>query len=448
MKKMFLWKKKEKKKRVGVYYLGSDSASGSNSSIDNIPQVVLSKLDLGIKERLEYRDMAKKFHRQNKNSPPVTVLKNEDFPPGATESDGEDDKKNEANPFANIDINRPLRPEERLPVPMHHISSAKVQEVKKTKKTKKHHKEGKEKKSRSKSGETKKEEASLIDFEQINSPLAKPEPSGFEEVLSPPVEKEKHKKHKSKREKKETIEKAKPQIKEDVPLVKEVQKKLKPLCQDENISIIYELRVNPKQSKKIMAAFSFKNLSHEVVSNLEFTFASTMNIKISDQSSPKPSFVLQSGETNNHNIIFDINTFQQPQKLLGTVSYQTRSSFKKEFQLIIPVSSFIIPVKLKKEEFINILTEGGPYVLSSTQVHLKPEEDFRSFIVSLATLLHVELILLDNSASFYGKSIQGHNVAVYVKQLPHSIVSVDLKCTDGQIVNSLTNEVSNFFPRA
>jgi len=196
-----------------------------------------------------------------------------------------------------------------------------------------------------------------------------------------------------------------------------------------------------------MGAFAFKNLAGDNISNIEFSIPSTLNFKMSDQSSAKPSFVLLPGEKNNHNVIFDIQSVQQPQKVAGNISYVVGSSTtKKDFQLVIPVSAYIIPVKVSKEEFINILTEGGPYVLSSTQVHVKPEEDFRTFVVALATLLHVELITLEVAASFYGKSIQGHNVAIYVKQLPNNVVSVDLKSNDGQIVNALTAEVNASFP--
>jgi len=225
--------------------------------------------------------------------------------------------------------------------------------------------------------------------------------------------------------------------------------KFRPLCQDENLSVIYELRVNPKQSKKIMASFAFKNLSKEAISELEFTFATTLNVKVADAAALKPTLVLASGETNNHNVIFDVQTILQAQKLSGSISYKVdNKSGKKDFQLMFPVSAFILPIKVSKEEFISILTEGGPYVLSSTSVHVKPEEDFRAFVVSLATLLHVELIIMESAASFYGKSIQGHHIAVYVKQLPSNVISVDLKCTDGQIVNALISEINSFFPRA
>jgi hypothetical protein len=114
---------------------------------------------------------------------------------------------------------------------------------------------------------------------------------------------------------------------------------------------------------------------------------------------------------------------------------------------LFPVSAFIIPVKLSKEEFISILKEGGPFVMSSTQVQVKPDEDFRTFVVSLATLLHVELIVVEGSALYYGKTIQNHHVAISCKP-GTGPVTVDLKCTDGQIVNSLVAEINAFYPRA
>lgn len=78
---------------------------------------------------------------------------------------------------------------------------------------------------------------------------------------------------------------------------------------------------------------------------------------------------------------------------------------------------------------------------------LKSEEDLRAFLVSLATLLHVELIILESAASLYGKTVQGHHVAVYVKPV-NGAVNVDLKCTDNLIAQALVAELNSFFPRA
>jgi hypothetical protein len=88
---------------------------------------------------------------------------------------------------------------------------------------------------------------------------------------------------------------------------------------------------------------------------------------------------------------------------------------------------------------------NNQFTLVSTTV--KPNDEFNAFVVSLAVLLHIELIIMDKEgrASFYGKSIQGHHVAVLAKPLPNGI-SLDLKCTDANMATNLIAEVNNFFP--
>lgn len=46
--------------------------------------------------------------------------------------------------------------------------------------------------------------------------------------------------------------------------------KNKLLCQDENLTIFYETKVNPKEPKKIMASFTLKNISQKEITDIEF----------------------------------------------------------------------------------------------------------------------------------------------------------------------------------
>ncbi len=178
------------------------------------------------------------------------MLKDEDLPPGATKSDDEEESKtNEPNPFANINFNEPLRPEEQLPIRTHRLPTQAAKSDDKSKKTKKHRTEGKEKKKKSKKGEKQEKEESLIDFEP------KPEHVGFEEVGSPveaPKEKKKKKKEgssssggktkKESKDKEKPKEKVKKTKKESTPPSQsggpKVIPKFRPLCQDENLSVI------------------------------------------------------------------------------------------------------------------------------------------------------------------------------------------------------------------
>jgi hypothetical protein len=108
-----------------------------------------------------------------------------------------------------------------------------------------------------------------------------------------------------------------------------------------------------------MAAFMFKNLSQSQITAILFNVPATMNSKVSNENQCKVPIILQPGETNSHNLIFDVATIQSPQKVAGTISYEAGAiSATKEFQLLLPVSSYVLPVKLTKEEFVEVLTQG------------------------------------------------------------------------------------------
>jgi hypothetical protein len=59
--------------------------------------------------------------------------------------------------------------------------------------------------------------------------------------------------------------------------------KFKPLCQDDKLSVIYELRTNPKESRKIMASIAFKNTSSE---SFVHTYTHTLSLSLPLSLSP------------------------------------------------------------------------------------------------------------------------------------------------------------------
>ncbi|XP_020608159.1 AP-3 complex subunit delta-1-like [Orbicella faveolata] len=67
-----------------------------------------------------------------------------------------------------------------------------------------------------------------------------------------------------------------------------------------------------------------------------------------------------------------------------------------------------------------------------------------SFFVS-ASIHYVGPVVeqVDNSASLYASSIQGHHLCVLVKQLPDHSVSVDGKSTDFSLVSSVLEEMKS-----
>lgn len=415
------------------FYLSTDvSATKQESSEEDIPTVKLSEKDLG-GMRVEPSIPEYKLHLKKKPSKPKksterpVVLQNEILPEGATVS-SDDSESEEDNPFKTIDFKQPLKPEEQLPTRTHRVVQSKPQEEKK-KSQKEKTKKKKHQKEESKHGKhrSKKEKSTLIDLD------------GEEQKKKP-----KRKEKKEKREKKEKKEKkAKPSPHENVsPQLKQIPK-YKPLCQDENVSVIYEIRVNPNESRRILVNFAFKNLSANAITNLKFDIPATLNIKPSAQSSMNPNVVLEGGQTNQHNILFEVSAINQPMKVTGSITYKINGNgFSKDFKLAFPCSSFIYPVKLQKEEFVSILRKGHLTLSSCT---VRTEKDFRSFVATLANSLRVDLVLFDNkTASYYGKSIQGHEVAIYSKALP-DCYSIDLKCSDSTLGNSLLQESQQLF---
>jgi AP-3 complex subunit delta-1 len=468
--------KKEKEKQPSTaqryassaYYLTGEIKKLSRDSENDLPPIVnLNKEDLGVKV-YSYKNVIQRGQKSTKKKEKkITpeVIREEEMPEGAVESDHEEDKNREVT-LENINLDAPLQPHEKLYVPTHRVPKIteplkkEIKEEKKkietSKKSSKYHSEKKnrdskhKKKNNKKEKDSKKKDGTLIDLDSITSSSSAT--TSHKKLNNPTQISKEH--HKPKKEKKINEEKqhqskkklSEPKNSTNIQLINKPKNKL--LCQDENLTIFYETKVNPKEPKKIMASFTLKNISQKEITDIEFDIPATLNSKMASESFSKINIHLLSGESNIHNIIFNILSIQQPIKLQGNILYKIEElSKKKDFQLVFPVSAFIIPIKVEKEQFVSILTEGGPFTLSSTDI--KTEEDFKQFIISLAMLLRVELIILDTGASFYGKTIQNHHIAIHAK--PNStksgVIHIDIKSSDPIIGNSLVNEINKSFSK-
>lgn len=115
---------------------------------------------------------------------------------------------------------------------------------------------------------------------------------------------------------------------------------------------------------------------------------------------------------------------------------------KKDFLLNFPCSAFLLPIKLTKEQFIETL-KSVSFAHVNTKIPI--EKDFRTFVTQLSLGLKLEVVSFENAtASFYAKSIQGHQIAVYSK-VTENVATVDLKCTDATLGNSLMTEMNTLF---
>jgi len=110
---------------------------------------------------------------------------------------------------------------------------------------------------------------------------------------------------------------------------------------------------------------------------------------------------------------------------------------------LFPTSAFFLPVQATQQEFIKILKQEKFSHLSTS---IKSDKgDFKTFIGALSACFHVEIINNDEkTASLYGKSIQDHKLCFYAKNVGNSY-SVDLKCTDPVISESILSELNDFW---
>lgn len=485
------------------FYLPNKATQKKTLSEDDIPQTRITPGDLGFssdkpsyKNKLQEKE-ASRSSRSRKQQPIAIITADEDLSGDELAAPAAED---ELDAVHKVDLRAPLGREEVLPVASHRV--ARLPEKKPEESKERRSKSGKSSRSgesskphRSRSGKsssskdrekdrekdrdvrkssssTKAADSNLINFDPV--PITG---SNYAPLSSPQVLDEKHasRKHSSRKDKdgkehrsehrsrsgsKSKDEKrgrderrssrssgSKPKESPTSPAQTRQTAKFRPLCQDENISIIYELKVSPKDGKKLLVAFVIKNLSQKELSNITFNIPASLNMKVTSESSTTVSTNLNAGDTTNFNLIFDCQNFQQSQKLPGSVSYKAgETQGKRDFNLLVPSSASVLPVKIEEELFFSFVREPN---LASSGADVRPDtEDFQAFIVSLAMLLHVELITQKPGVSLYGRSVQGHQVAVYLKQKEGGVVSVQLRCTDDAFGKSLISEVSGFFPRA
>lgn len=135
------------------------------------------------------------------------------------------------------------------------------------------------------------------------------------------------------------------------------------------------------------------------------------------------------------------------QKLRGTLTYVIKddegsTSEKMDFSLFLSCSSFLISTPLSSTDFTNLLGSGTIVHKGSVKVTTPETTVFSSVVTKICVLLHFAVVeQVDNSASLYACSIQGHHLCALVKQLPDHSVSVDGKSTDSSLVSSVLEEM-------
>ena len=109
-----------------------------------------------------------------------------------------------------------------------------------------------------------------------------------------------------------------------------------------------------------------------------------------------------------------------PQKLRGTLTYMVESSVgavqeKLDFAMQLPCSSFMIGQLSHKDILTELLKSGQ--LTTKVKKEVSQRKNFSNSITSICQSCHVTLVeQINDTASLYGHSLQGHHVCLLLKQ--------------------------------
>lgn len=224
------------------------------------------------------------------------------------------------------------------------------------------------------------------------------------------------------------------------------------LCSNPDFFINYTAQPDLSQPTTLAVAVNVANTTESAnISKVEFTVLDSMNMKLlkpEGADSLVTNLTLFPGVSSVYPVQFSFQSFEIAQKLKGSVSYiktnadGSSSSGNEDFAFDFPVSSFVVSVPCSGAEFAAIC--GGPTAHSAAK--FKASGSFQDTIATIMGLLHVSLVDASPSAvSLYGRSVHNHHVALLVKDLGSGNMSIDCKCSDAGIGQSLVDEVSAHF---
>lgn len=196
---------------------------------------------------------------------------------------------------------------------------------------------------------------------------------------------------------------------------------------------------------KLQIVFLVENKTDSELNDLTITVTDSLTVRVAKSGTSNCTLDSLAAGQKQHVEAAAIATSVQPQKLKVSVAFEYLAEPRKEDTvLLLPVSAFIAATPLSKDQFASILTsESVPLALSSTRV--KPQSDFKTAVAAITSTLHLEPVQVGaENASAYGKSVQGHHVALRLKAA-NGEVAVDVKASEVAIGNALVQEVAALF---
>ncbi|XP_015183103.1 PREDICTED: AP-3 complex subunit delta-1 isoform X2 [Polistes dominula] len=397
-----------------------------------------------------------------------------ELPPGAEISDSDDYDMIDANDphrALNIDLDMPLREDERLPVLEHRVvensPNQKVKEAKTIKKDKGHRKT----KRKSKCVQEKEADNQINmtdmwlednieepgsssiqeDYTEVNSKEnvdirkdSKRKKSKSQDkhkkVKDDDIKHKKSKKSKSKKEKKSSdyeetagistpSKEILPELRNDLVITENSLNSIQPLIayeklsKNKTISMMYELKQIADDTSKIIVSILITNIGQKLVKEIRFDITDTSTLKLmkndDEEYGMKLPFQLppQSSKETQFTILISDVTFAQ--KLRGTLTYMLENvdgtiQEKLDFTINLSCSKFMVGHLSHKDILTELLKSGQ--LVSRIRKEILLSQEFNAVLNTVCCKCNLTLVeQINDTASLYGHSLKGHHVCLLLK---------------------------------
>ncbi|CAL7935163.1 unnamed protein product [Xylocopa violacea] len=474
-------------------FKNSTSYHNSSSIYEEFENIPVAELNIPVSLKITDKHKRYKIHGKKKKSKkskkpasedeqddayPVQVVNTGigELPPGAELSDSDDYDQvdvNDPHRALNINLDLPLRDDERLPVLEHRVieNNNLLQDSteSKGKKKEKGHKKSKRrvKEVREKHYDNQLEFTDMwlensTSTEKIQSPIANEYTEVFSEKESErkdikrkklksqekhkkTIEDSKHRKCKKSKSKKESSKKSSdyeetagistpskeilPDLRynftnsEDNTTLVQSFSSYEELAKNKELYIMYELKQIPHESNKLVASILIKNTCQKLVKELVFDVPDTSSLRlmrnIGDEYGIKLPFQLppQTTEETQFTILISDVTFAQ--RLRGTLTYMLESKEstlqeKLDFTMHLTCSKFMIGHLSHKDILTELLKSGQ--LVHKVRKEIVLSQDFDVTLNLICCKCNLSLVeQINDTASLYGHSLKGHHVCLLLK---------------------------------
>ncbi|XP_012531460.2 AP-3 complex subunit delta-1 [Monomorium pharaonis] len=471
-----------------------NNSSGVYEDFENIPVTELDiPISLKISNSHRCRDLdsshkrhkkheKKKKSKKNKNkksaseedekeddSSPLQIVNTGigELPPGAQISDSDEydlADTNDPHRALNIDLDMPLREDERLPVLEHRVVENKITKKVEEKENKKEkgHRKSKRKVKNVMENKVNNETESNFWLETNSSPekVQSPAIGEYIEVSSESQKDSKRKKSKSQnKHKKSNDEDTKhrkskkskskkenkaldyeetagistpskeilPELKNDINseynTITVQQEEYEELAKNKVISMRYELKQIPYDSSKIIVSICITNISQPLVKELVFDVPDTSSLKLvrnpEDEFGIKLPFQLPLQSNKETEFTVQVSDVTFAQRLRGTLTYMFESTEgtqqeKLDFTVPLSCSKFMVGHLSHKDILTELLKSGQ--LVSKIRREVISSQDFGEILNIICRKCNLTLVeQIDDTASLYGHSLKGHHVCLLIK---------------------------------